>query len=41
MNVLTELVNRGAGPEYIRIVTALIAPPALELISKQFPGDLS
>ena len=40
LNVLNELVSRGASQEYVRIVTVLVAPSALELISKQFPGDL-
>ena len=38
LNVLAELAARGATPEYIRIVTVVVAPPALENISKQFPG---
>lgn len=38
LNVLSELATRGATPEYIRIITVIVAPPALEAISKQFPG---
>jgi hypothetical protein len=39
LNVLAELMARGASQEYIRIITILVAPPALEAIAKQFPGE--
>ena len=41
LNVLNELTSRGASQEYIRVISVVVAPPALEAISKSFPGRLS
>lgn len=38
MNLLSELVSRGASQEYIRVISVVVAPPALTLISKEYTG---
>lgn len=35
---LKEIVARGASPSNIRIISVLSSPPALKLLSEQFPG---
>lgn len=38
LSVLDDLVSRGASQEYIRVISVVVAPPALNLISKKYPG---
>lgn len=41
LDLLNDLISRGASQEYIRIISVVVAPPALNLLSKQYPGDSS
>lgn len=38
MQVIQDMVDRGADPSNIRIVSALAAPPALQKLNETFPG---
>lgn len=38
MAVMTDLVDRGADPSNIRILSAVVAPPALQKLNEKFPG---
>ena len=38
MAVLTDIVDRGANPENIRVLSAICAPPALQKLNDGFPG---
>lgn len=38
MQVLDEVVARGASPEYIRVLSITVAPPALKQLSEKYPG---
>lgn len=38
--VLKDIVSRGASLEYIKVVAIVIAPPAADLLSKNFPSRL-
>jgi uracil phosphoribosyltransferase len=38
VQVLTDLVNRGADSANIRIISAIAAPPALNKLNGAFPG---
>ena len=40
VKVLTDLVSRGASPEWIRVICITCAPPALQKLSEQFPGSV-
>jgi uracil phosphoribosyltransferase len=37
MAAMAELVSRGANPEYIRIISAVVAPPALQQLAATYP----
>lgn len=37
MTAMTEIVSRGANPEYIRIVAIVAAPTALQKLSEKYP----
>ena len=39
--LLKDLVSRGASLEYIKVVAVVIAPPAADLLSKNFPSKPS
>lgn len=38
LQVLDELISRGAAPEMIRVVSVVCAPPALKLLGEKYPG---
>ena len=38
MQVLDEIVARGASPEHIRVLSITVAPPALKQLSEKYPG---
>jgi len=38
INVLTDIINRGADSSNIRIISAIAAPPALNKLNEAFPG---
>lgn len=38
MQVLDEVVARGASPEFIRVLSITVAPPALKQLSEKYPG---
>jgi uracil phosphoribosyltransferase len=38
MQVLDDIVSRGASPANIRVVTAVAAPPALKVMADKYPG---
>ena len=38
MQVLQDLIDRGASAMSIKIVCVVCAPPALQLLNKSFPG---
>lgn len=38
VQVLDEIVKRGASPDYIRVLSITVAPPALKLLSEKYPG---
>lgn len=38
MALLRELISRGANENLIKVVAVVVAPPALESISKEFNG---
>lgn len=40
MALLKELTNRGASEDFIKIVSVVVAPPALEALSRQFSGTI-
>jgi uracil phosphoribosyltransferase len=35
---LEELVNRGVNPSLIRIISVVVAPPALQTLAARFPS---
>ena len=37
MFAMQELTSRGANPEYMRIVSVVVAPPALQQLSEKYP----
>ncbi|MEM9772580.1 MAG: uracil phosphoribosyltransferase [Cyanobacteria bacterium P01_D01_bin.73] len=38
MKTMEELINRGLTPDQIRIVSVLVAPPALQQLNSAYPG---
>jgi len=38
MNAMSEITSRGADPEFIRIVSVVASPPALQSLSKAYPS---
>lgn len=41
MQVLDEIVSRGGAPEFIRVLSITVAPPALKKLSEKYPGEES
>lgn len=38
LQLLADLTARGASPAYIKIVCIVCAPPALQVLNRDFPG---
>lgn len=38
MQVLQEIIDRGASPSFIKVVCIVCAPPALQQLNAAFPG---